>query len=199
MKRLISALRNIRPIKILTVFFVGVFLVFAQACAPTTASEGPGGANSEMSVPKGDKVLNQYEGGMNNFSDTDPRSKEARTDVKVKTEELKENAERNVIDQTGNLGENTRRILDKKGENAADFGKNLQKNAEGTADKTANSADNFAKGVKRGIDNIQDNTKDAAKDLGKNVQRTAEDAKTSVQRTANDAGDAVKRTVREAD
>ncbi|NEU74007.1 hypothetical protein PI95_015945 [Hassallia byssoidea VB512170] len=195
MSKVIAWVKNIRPIKILTVLCMGVLLIVTQACGPVTAGEPKAGANSELSVPKGDKVLNRYEGGMNNFSDTDPRSNEGKT----KTEALKENAEQNVIDQTSTVGENTRRILDKKGENAADFGKNLQQNTEGTKDKTGNSADNFAKGVQRGIENIKDNTKNAVGDLTKGAKGAADDAKTNVQRTAQDATSAVNRTVREAD
>lgn len=199
MSKVIAWVKNIRPIKILTVFCVGMLLIVTQACGSVTAGEPKAGANSELSVPKGDKVLNPYEGGMNNFSDTDPRSKEAKTEVKAKAEALKQNAEQNVIDQTGDVGENTRRILDKKGENAADFGKNLQQNAEGTKDKTDDSTDNFAKGVQRGIENIKDNTKNAVDDLTKGAKGATDDAKTNVQRTAQDATDAVKRTAREAD
>jgi uncharacterized protein YjbJ (UPF0337 family) len=196
MSKVIAWLKNIRPIKILTVLCMGVLLIVTQACGSVTAGEPKAGANSELSVPKGDKVLNRYEGGMNNFSDTDPRTQGAKSDVKAKAEALKENAEQNVIDQTSTVGENTRRILDKKGENAADFGKNLQQNAEGTKDKVGNSAENFAKGVKRGLENIKDNATDAAGDVTKNAQRAADDAKTNVQRTAEDAGDAVNRTVK---
>ncbi len=198
MSKVIAWLKNIRPIKILTVLCIGVLLIVTQACGSVTAEEPKPGANSELSVPKGDKVLNPYEGGMNNFSDIDPRSKEAKTEVKAKAEALKQNAEQNVIDQTGTLGENTSRTLDKKGENAADFGKNLLQNAENTKDKAGNSADNFAKGVQRGVENIKDNTQDAVDNLTKNAQSAADDAKTNIQRTTQDAGNAINRTVQEA-
>ncbi|MBW4446978.1 MAG: hypothetical protein KME38_08895 [Spirirestis rafaelensis WJT71-NPBG6] len=199
MSKIIAWVKNIRPIKILTVFCLGTLLIFTQACNSVTAKEPKAGPNTELSVPKGDKVLNRYEGGMNNFSDTDPRTQGAKSEVKAKAEALKENAEQNVIDQTSTVGENTNRILDKKGDNVEQIGKNLEQNAEGTKDKTANSADNFAKGVQRGIENIKDNTKNAVDDLTKGAQRVGDDATTNVQRTAQDAGDAVKRTVRDAD
>ncbi|MBW4569136.1 MAG: hypothetical protein KME31_14285 [Tolypothrix carrinoi HA7290-LM1] len=182
MSKVIAWVKNIRPIKILTVLCMGVLLIVTQACGPVTAGEPKAGANSELSVPKGDKVLNSYEGGMNNFSDTDPRS----TDVKTKTEALKENAEQHLTNKTSPTGENP-------------LGKNLQQTAEGTKQKVGNSADNFAKGVQRGIENIKDNTKNAADDLTKGAKGAADDAKTNVQRTAEDATSAVNRTVREAD
>ncbi|MBW4476478.1 MAG: hypothetical protein KME54_06300 [Tolypothrix brevis GSE-NOS-MK-07-07A] len=178
MSKVIAWVKNIRPIKILTVLCIGVLLIVTQACGSVTAEEPKAGANSEIAVPKGDKVLNPYEGGMNNFSDTDPRSNEA----KPKAEALKQNAEQNLIDKTSSVGEGT-------------LGKNLQQSAEGAKDKIGNSSGDFAKGVERGIENIKDNTKNAVDDLTKGAQRAADDAKTNVQRTAQDAGDAINRTV----
>lgn len=210
MNKVVIWLKSLRPLKMLAVFVAGMFLVFTQACTQATATKpeptrttpphivGPQSAepNSEVYVPKGDKPLNTYEGGMNNFSDLDPRGQGA--DVKAKSEALKQNAEQNVIDQTSNLGENTRRILEKKGENAEDFGKNVQRSVEKTADKAQGTAEDFAKGTKQGLENIQDNTKDAAKGAAKNVQGAAEGVKIDAQRKADNAGDAVERTVREA-
>jgi gas vesicle protein len=178
MNKVIAWLKNIRPIKILTVFCVGMLLIVTQACGSVTAGEPKAGANSEIAVPKGDKVLNPYEGGMNNFSDTDPRSK----DVKAKAEALKQNAEQNLNDKTSSAGEGT-------------LGKNLEQSAESTKDKIGNSAEDFAKGVQRGVENIKDNTQDAVGNLTINAQSAADDAKTNVQRTAQDAGDAINRTV----
>jgi gas vesicle protein len=186
MSKVIAWVKNIRPIKILTVLCMGVLLIVTQACGSVTAGEPKAGANSELSVPKGDKVLNSYEGGMNNFSDTDPRSKEAKSEVKAKTEALTENAEQHLINKTSPTGENS-------------LGKNLQQSAEGTKEKVGNSSDNFAKGVQRGIENIKDNTKNAVDDLTKGATSAADDAKTNVQRTAQDATSAVNRTVKEAD
>jgi len=71
---------------------------------------------------------------MNEFSDVDPRAKKPER-LRQTRQASQENAERNVIDQTSNVGENTKRILDKKGENAEDFGKNLSKSAENTKTK----------------------------------------------------------------
>ncbi|MBD2606697.1 hypothetical protein H6G81_19700 [Scytonema hofmannii FACHB-248] len=178
MSKVIAWLKNIRPIKILTVLCMGVLLIVTQACGSVNAGEPKAGANSEIAVPKGDKVLNPYEGGMNNFGDTDPRGKE----VKPKAEALKQNAEQNLINKTSSFGEGTP-------------GKNLQQSAEGAKDKIGNTAEDFAKGVQRGVENIKDNTQDAAEDLTKNAQRAADDAKKNLERTTQDAGDAINRTV----
>lgn len=212
MKKVVALLKNIRPLKLLTVFLAGVFLFVTQACnsgnsvGATTPSqtvprqiigeEQHAAPNSEVYVPKGSNILSPNEGGMNNFSDVDPRRQGA--SVKAKAEALKQNAEQNVIDETSNIGENTRRILDKKGDNVDQIGKNLQQNAQETADKAKSSATDFARGTSKGIENIKDNTSDAAKGAARNAQGTAEDAKFNAQRSADKAGQAVNKSLRDA-
>ena len=156
MSKIIAWLKNIRPIKILTVLCMGALLIVTQACGAVNAGEPKAGANSEIAVPKGDKVLNPYEGGMNKFGDTDPRAKE----VKAKAEALKQSAEQNLLDKKGTLGEDT-----------PDLAKNFQQSAEDAKDKIGNNAEDFAKGVQRGVENIKDNAQDAVGDLTTNAQR----------------------------
>jgi hypothetical protein len=207
MKKVVALFRNFRPIKLLTVFLAGLVLFFTQACnsvaattptAPrqTIGEQQSAPPNSEVYVPKGSKALSPVEGGMNNFSDVDPRVQGA--NVKAKSEALKQNAEQNVIDETSNVGENTRRILDKKGDNVEQIGKNLQQNAQETAEKARSSATDFARGTKKGVENIQENTSNAAEGTAKSAKRAAEDTKLNAQRTAGNAGEAVNRTVRDA-
>jgi len=213
-KKAIALLKNIRPLKVLTAFMAGMILFFTQACnsvAATTPSQtAPGQTvprqtigeeqharpNSEVYVPKGTNILSPNEGGMNNFSDVDPRRQGG--EVKAKAEALKQNAEQNVIDETANIGETTRRILDKKGDNVEQIGKNLQQNAQETADKAKSSATDFARGTSKGIENIKDNTSDAAKGAARNAQGAADDAKFNAQRTASKAGEAANTTLRDA-
>jgi hypothetical protein len=210
-KKVVALLKNIRPLKLLTVFLAGVFLFFTQACnsvdattpsqtAPrqtiprqTIGEEQHARPNSEVYVPKGDNMLSPNEGGMNNFSDVDPRRQGAQ--VKAKAEALKQNAEQNVIDETSNIGENTRRILDKKGDNVEQIGKNLQQNAQETAEKAKSSATDFSRGTSKGIENIKDNTSNAAKGAARNAQGAADDAKFNAQRTADKVGSAIKDSV----
>lgn len=211
MNKFISWVKNIRPVKILTAFLAVTILLFTQACgsqvdatapAPTNKSyetprniKGPQSAepNSEVYVPKGTDATSPYEGGINNFSDTDPRSKAAKADVKAKTEAFKENAEQHLDNRSGNVQENVRRVLDDREE----LGKNIQRGAANIKDKTQESAEDFAKGTKRGVENIQENTKDAAKGAADNVQGAVEDTKYNAKRTVDKAGEAVNRTANE--
>ena len=204
MKKVISKLKNIRPFKIITVFLASFFLLFTQACGsveaktPTGGVANPtvgrqsGGPNSEVYVPKGARVTSPYEGGMNNFSDIDPRSK---TDTKAQSEALKENAERNIqqksVDSPQQYGRNYQQ--------GTPLGERVKRIGEDVKSSTEELTEGVSKGTQRGIENIKKNTKDATGDLSDNVQRSAEETKLNAQRTADDAGEAVNRTARYAD
>jgi ElaB/YqjD/DUF883 family membrane-anchored ribosome-binding protein len=175
MNRIISFLKKKRLSQILMTFLAGVLLIFSTACSTDKVLA----KNPRPEVP--DKaVTSPSEGGMNEFSDVDPRTPGI-NNVKARAKELRQNAEQNIIDQTSNVSENTKRILDKKGENASDFGKNLKSNTEEIKDKTQKSAEDLAKGTKQGAENIKSNTSDALKDVGKSAKQTADDVKQNVQ------------------
>ena len=175
MKKVIALLKNIRPIKLLTVVAAGMILFFTQACSSVAATtprqtvgEQSAPPNSETYVPKGTNVLSPNEGGMNNFSDVDPRTNKAK--VKAQAEALKENAEQNIQNSSSNPAENIRRVVEDRGE----IGRNLQEGAENIKDKAQGTAEDLVQGTKQGIENIKANTSDAAQGAVNNVQRSAE-------------------------
>ncbi|MGH8000461.1 MAG: DUF6658 family protein [Brasilonema sp.] len=210
MKKVIALLKNIRPIKLLTVVAAGMILFFTQACSSVAATtprqtvgEQSARPNSETYVPKGTNALSPNEGGMNNFSDVDPRTRGA--NFKAKAEALKENAEQNLQNSSSNPAENVRRVFENRGE----VGRNIQEDTGNITEKAQGTAEDFVQGTKRGIENIKGNTsdasgavarnaQDAAEDARINAQRTAEDAKISAQRTAEDVGYAANRTLKDA-
>ncbi|MCP6758743.1 MAG: hypothetical protein NHB32_08230 [Fischerella sp. CENA71] len=170
MNKVISWVKKVRLHQIFTVFVLGVLVFFTQACSPSTAAQStqsPKG-NAEVYVPKGDNVINPYEGGMNNFSDRDPRAK---SDAKARGEYLKENAAQNQAEKsTNNPLEAIRRV----GSDAGSLGKNVQQKAEDVGNKVQNTAEDFARGTKQGVENIKGNTQDAgdyAKDITKHTVR----------------------------
>ncbi|MEA5502622.1 DUF6658 family protein [Halotia wernerae UHCC 0503] len=214
MKRVINWLKNVRPVKILTVFLAGVFLVLTQACSsgiaaqPPQPSAQPSSPNSAESYtkrydPTKSYDLNEPKGGMNNFSDVDPRAKAGEKSAEARAKALRDNAQRNVdqkgIDSTGQYVENYRQ--------GTPLGQRVKNLGEDVGSSAGEFGQGVAKGTKRGIENIKDNTQNATQDLTKNVQRGAEnakinaqrgveDAKINVQRSAEDAADAMKQTVR---
>ncbi|MGJ5672960.1 MAG: DUF6658 family protein [Nostochopsis sp.] len=170
MKKIISWFNKIKLHQIFTVFVAGVLVFFTQACSPSTAAQptqSPRG-NSEVYVPKGDNVINPYEGGMNNFSDRDPRAK---SDAKARGEYLKENTAQNQAEKsTNNPIEAIRRV----GSDAGILGKNVQQKAEDVGNKTQNTAEDFARSTKQGLENIKDNAQNAGdytKDITKHTVR----------------------------
>lgn len=207
MNRIAALLKRIRPSQILMAFMAGMFLLVSTACSsdkvqaqtpdgsrqqvPAGLEAVPGKRNPRPEVPER-AVTNTFEGSsMNEFSDTDPRTQDTASD---KAKALVENAKRNVIDQTGDLGENTKRTLDKKGENLEDFGKNVQRSAEDTKDTAQRKAEDFAEGTKQGAGNVKDNTLDAATGLKKGADRTAEDVKQNIKANTPDAEDLTRGT-----
>lgn len=206
MSKIFAWVKKIKLSQILMTFLAGALLVVSTACnsgsvqatTPNTRPEVPSGVqpdkraklgedNPRPEVPE-EAITNRFEKGtMNDFSDLDPRAKNVEQAAN-KAEALKQNAERNVIDQTGNLGENTKRILDKKGENAEDFGKNVRENTESAKEKIQGTVEDFARGTKQGTENIKDNTYDATK----GVNRAAEDVKESAKNAAENVKQGIK-------
>lgn len=200
MKRVITSLQNLRPLKILTVFLAASFLFLVQACnRPTIAGQPPQPAGQPPNVqrydPTKDYPLSPYEGGMNNFSDVDPRAKKSEKAAKERADELIENAQRNVeskgIDSTEQYVRNYR--------SGTPFGERVKNLGEDVGSSAEELREGVTKGTQRGVENLQENVGNAAKGLTKNVQRSTEDIGKNLQRTAEDANQAVRRTVREAD
>ncbi|MBD6619084.1 hypothetical protein FNW02_25490 [Komarekiella sp. 'clone 1'] len=197
MKKISAWLNNIRPVKILTVFLAGIFIFLTQACGDPGIAKQPPQPDAQSPYtkrydPTKDYPLSAPAGGMNNFSDVDPRARGTEKAANDKSEALSKNAQRNVeqkgIDSTEQYGRNFQ-----KGTPLGERAKNLGEDVGSSAEELG---EGVAKGTKRGIENIKENTQNAAKSLTKNAQRAGEDAGKNIQRTAEDASDAVNRTVR---
>lgn len=198
MKKVIDWVKNLRPLKVLSVFLAGVFLILTQACnRPTIAGQPPQpGAGSAYNQPGAESRytqrqdptkaynLNSPEGGMNNFSDVDPRAKTFEKSARNRAEDLSRNSERNInekgVESPQDYARNYRQGTPFP-ERVKNLGEDIGSSAQGTAE-------GVAKGTKRGIENLKENTSNAVQDLGRNAQRAGEDA-----------GDAVNRTLRNID
>ncbi len=196
MKKAMNCLKSIRPLKVLTVFLAGMFLFLTQACAgqgvatqPLQPDDQP--AYTKRYDPTKDYPLSSPAGGMNNFSDVDPRAKLDEKAANDRADAMAKNSQRNIeqkgIDSQDQYGRNY-----KQGTPLGERVKNLGEDIGSSANETR---EGFVKGTQRGIENLKGNTQNAAEDVTKNVQRGAEDAGKNVQRTAEDAGNAVKRAV----
>lgn len=187
MQRVINWFKNVRPLKVLSVFLAGMFLILTQACSGATVAGQPPqqpGAESaylKRNDPTKDYPLNTPEGGMNNFSDTDPRAKNFEKAAQNRADDLSRNSERNInqkgIDSPEQYGRNYRQGTPL-GERVKNLGEDIGSSAQETAE-------GVAKGAKRGVENLKDNTGNAAQNLGRNAQRTIEDDNNAMKRTLN--------------
>ncbi|MEH2046277.1 hypothetical protein [Nostoc sp.] len=200
MKKAMTWLRNIRPLKVLTVFLAGIFLFLTQACgAPGVATQPPQpdtqSPYSKRYDPTKDYPLSSPAGGINNFSDVEPRGRLDEKAANDRSDALVKNAQKNIdqkgADSPGQYGENYKQGTPL-GERVKNFGEGIGSSAEEVRK-------GVVKGTQRGIENIKGNTQNAADDVTTNVQRGAEDAGKNVKRTAEDAGNTVKRTVKDVD
>jgi hypothetical protein len=177
MTKLIKALQKIIPSIELKSFYRSilslvavVFLFVSTAC---NGSEVTQAQRPNVDNPQANKVTELYktieprEGGMNNYSDVDPR---------VDTSEAKAKADRlikktdDLVSKDTNPFQSVRKEFDKKGvkDRAEDFSKDLGKAVkENTKD--------FAKGTERGFENVKKNTKNFADDVSDSVEDRAQD------------------------
>jgi len=164
MKKVISWLKSANIGKIFTVFAAGILLFVSTACNSVqakTADQPKTADRVREEVPSG-AITNEYKGGMNSYSNVDPRFDESGSRAKAK--QLIDKTERQVIDMTDDVGTNTKRILDKKGENAEHFNQNVKISSDRAGDKAKDSAKDFAEGTRKGTQNIKENTRNAGDD-----------------------------------
>lgn len=218
MNKIVSFFQRIQ--KIVAVFLVSSLLMLTTACngsasaiapdasaggrtpddvlrgRPSSVLEGKSSDQIRPDMPSG-RVNSSYEGGgMNKYPDTDPRRNAAPAGAKAQN--LIENAERQVIDQTGDVGENTKRILDKKGENVKDYAGNAKKDLQSAGAKAKSSATEFTEGAKQGAENLKENVEDAGENVAKGAKRTAEDTTDTVKYNTREATKSTQRALEDA-
>jgi hypothetical protein len=187
MKRVINWFKNVRPLKVLSVFLAGMFLILTQACSGATVAGQPPqqpGAESPYTKrydPTKQYDLNSPEGGMNNFSDVDPRAKNFEKAAQNRADDLSKNSERNInekgIDSPEQYARNYRQ--------GTPFPERVKNLGEDIGSSVQGTAEGVAKGTKRGIENLKENTGNAAENLGKNAQRAVEEDSNAMKSTLN--------------
>jgi hypothetical protein len=206
MNKLMTWFKSIRLDRIVTAFLVGVLLFNSTACGSKVQAKTADKVREE--VPSS-AVTNQYKGGMNDYSDVDPRKNTTEANTKAKA--LIDNAQKNIkeksIDSPEKFVENYR--------NGAPLGERVKRIGEDISDSVEGVKENISKGTQKNLRQTKDlsndlkdkaiqtkeNTKDAAKDAAKSVKRAADNVSTTgeyklnkgintAQRTLDDAADA---------
>lgn len=196
MNRIISFFKSIPIVRIVSVFAASVLIFFTTACsggelqAKTLNSNNPNRPSPEQYVPK-EAVTTPREGGMNQYSDVDPRANTAGAETKAKA--LLDNAERNLYQRTGNPAEAIKRAANDTPDSPQELGRNLKRGSENIGDKAKGSTEDFAQGTRRGMENIKANTRNAAGDVSDSAMRAAENVKQNTRDAAGNVADKAQR------
>lgn len=176
MNTLKAWLKNIRLDRILTAFMVGILMFVSTACSNGTQAKTSDQIKEE--VPSS-AVTNEYKGGMNDYSDVDPRrnTTEANTKAKALVDNAKKNINEKSVDSLEQYGENYR--------TGTPLGERVKRIGEDIGDSVENVKEDVSRGTKKNLrqtQNLADDakeqviqTKESAKDAAKGVKRAASD------------------------
>ena len=187
MKRLTAFLKKIRAVQILTVFLAGILVLVSTACSRPDVTAGKTdvitgdprvGKTADQireEVPSG-AVTSEFKGGMNDYSDVDPRNKKVTTE-EAKAQLLKEQAQHRIdTKSSNNVGENVRRVADDAPDKLTQVGEKVKDDA-----RTAQSkADDFGDKTKKGLANLKENTREGLKGAKDIVKEATQGAKERV-------------------
>jgi hypothetical protein len=195
MNKIVAWLKSVRLDRILTVFMAGLLLIITTACSggasATTANPVKTADKIRQEVPSG-AVTNEYKGGMNDYSDVDPRFNEKGTQSSAKG--LVDNARRNIeqksIDSPQQYVENYRSGTPV-GERVKRIGEDIGNAAEDVTQQAAKGAQENAQGVKEAAQS----GKRAAKETADAAQSKVSSDINTTQQAAQDLGNAAKSKV----
>ena len=187
MKRLTAFLKKIRAVQILTVFLAGILVLVSTACSRPDVTAGKTdvitgdprvGKTADQireEVPSG-AVTSEFKGGMNDYSDVDPRNKKVTTE-EAKAQLLKEQAQHRIdTKSSNNVGENVRRVADDAPDKLTQVGEKVKNDASTAQSK----AENFGDKTKQGFANLKENTREGLKGAKDIVKEATQGAKERV-------------------
>ena len=189
MNKVISFFKKIQLQRVLVVFLSGLLLVISTACANPAQAKVPSGEPAPYSdrtngipTPKASGEAGSYnnrvseqtelydpiqerKGGMNNFSDVDPRVNTKGVDTKATG--LVRNAQENIqkVQDPGEFAEEYRE--------GTPFGERVKNIVDRVTDATQNTAEDASKGARRGSENLKDNADTAGNEFSKGARQGA--------------------------
>jgi hypothetical protein len=178
MKRIMAWLKQIRIAQVLTVFMAGILLFVSTACSGAVSAQSSDQLREE--VPSQGVENNPYEGGMNDYSDVDPRRDIQ--EQQSKAQKLEETAQKNLkkaVDSPEQYGENYQ-----EGAPITERVKNLGEDISESAQK---AAEDVTQGAQKNAEKVKEGAQEATKNVSENVQSTAESAKASAKEASESA------------
>lgn len=187
MNKVIDWLKSIRLDRILTIFLVGVLVFVSTACSGGASAKTADEIREE--VP-GSALTSPYKGGMNDYSDVDPRANTA--EAKAKAKALVDNAQKNIdeksVDSTDQYVENYR--------SGTPLGERVKRIGENVTDSATQVTRDASKGTQENLRNAK--ATDTGEDIGDKIQQAAQDASDAVKSTVNKGVSNTKRTLNNA-
>jgi hypothetical protein len=188
MNKVTAWLKSIRLDRVLTVAIVGLLLVVSTACSSVASAKTADEVRPE--VP-GDAVTSQYKGGMNNYSDVDPRQNIQGAQAKAKG--LVDNARRNIeqksVDSPEQYVENYR--------SGTPLGERVRRIGEDVGNAAENVKEDAAKGTRENLRGVKEAGRDAAYNAQQSARETADAAQSKVKSDVRTAQKAVDRATDE--
>jgi ElaB/YqjD/DUF883 family membrane-anchored ribosome-binding protein len=212
MKKIISYLRVKRIPQLISVSFAVLFFLMTTACSQPSVSANeskPGAAKVAVQNPPS-KVASPYrqdkdnvpagqvtefydsiqpvEGGMNNYSDIDPRQDTSKADAKAK--KLVQQASHPEADKFSNPLDAVKKELadepipERVQKFSKDIGDSVKKLAKDTSDES-----------QKGIKNIKDNSKSFAENTKSTAESNVDRLTQNLKSTADDTSDVVKQAI----
>lgn len=191
MKQMINWLKNISLRQILTGMMAGLLLFVGTACSNTPSVMAKTSDQVREEMPS--KYVNSaYEGGMNEYPDTDPRQ-QATNRAEAQAKALRDSAERRIKDDSLTYSNKVGEVLEEVPEQVSKIG-----------DRAENAANELGKQAKAGADLVREtgetafeNTRETVNQGAKTVAREADKLGDKAQNTAENAADAVKSKVKQ--
>jgi hypothetical protein len=192
---LIDNLKRVRFARIAVTIAASFVLLLGTACSPSSPSVSGTGSYEQGKANPTElyRPIQPNEGGMNTYSDTDPRrnTKGLGSKVKARVDEAESN-----IDKVQNprefaedyrkgtpLGQRVRNITDSVGETAKDVTEDVTKGTERGISNLKRNTQQAKQGLQETLDDASQN----AQDLGKDTSRSAQRSFDRVKSNADDA------------
>jgi F0F1-type ATP synthase membrane subunit b/b' len=179
----IASLKRIRLARAAVVVAASFVFLLSTACNPSSPSVSGTGSYQEGRQPQTElyRPIEPNEGGMNSYSDTDPR--QSGRGLAAQTKARVEEAERNL-----GKAENRREFADEV-KSAKPFKEGAKDVSDRAGDTIESLKQDVSKGTQRGIQNLQRNTEQAKQ----GVQDVVDDARQNVKQLGDGASDNAKR------
>lgn len=188
MSNLINYLQQFRLTRIVLSVLVGGILLLGTACNPSSPNVSGTGSYQEGRKPQTElyRTIQPDEGGMNRYSDTDPRSNTS--GVSNKAKQMIKNSERNL-----SKVQNSEELADEI-KTARPFKEGGKDVTERISDTVEGLKQDISEGTQRGMKNLQRNSSQAAQ----GVQETLDDARQNTSEAVRDTARGTKQTVNQA-